>query len=117
MKCLGEDRVLSARKDYQCNWCNETIAVGEAYMRQRNVDGSEAWVWRAHAECSAAACRFSDDDLEHSSGVTFSRGCSCEAGQHDADATWPCDESPLTQEAVASRWRKDRVAATVEAKP
>lgn len=117
MKCLGEDRVLSARKEYRCNWCNEAIAVGEAYMRQRNVDGSEAWVWRAHAECSAAACRFSNDDLENCSHVQFSRGCSCEAGQHDADATWPCDETPLTQEAVASMWRKARVAATLEAKP
>lgn len=108
MKNIAEERILAARKTHQCNWCNQTIAVGEAYERQRNVDGSDVWVWRAHAECAAAAWRLSNDDLECSAGVQFTRGCSCEAGQHDDDSPWSCDETPLTQAEVAAKWRADR---------
>lgn len=95
---LAHDVIGAARKRHQCDWCCEAIEIGESYVRQRNVDGREVWTWRAHAECSRAAESLSADDLENSVGVTFTRGCTCERGQHVEGASCPCDLTPWTQE-------------------
>ena len=98
MTLIAHDEVGRARKQHRCDWCNETIAVGEPYVRQRCKDGADVWTWRAHAECYRASNKLDEWDLENAVGVTFTRGCTCEKGQHDAGAKWPCGETPLTQE-------------------
>lgn len=87
---LSTDTIKRARKAHLCNWCKEPIDIGTSYVRQRNVDGKEAWTWRAHVECDKASNRLSADDLENlRRGVTFTRGCTCERSELHGD--W-CDE-------------------------
>lgn len=43
-----------ARKQHRCDSCNRLIESGEIYIRQRCVDGGEAWVYKAHPHCMKA---------------------------------------------------------------
>ena len=97
MDSISCETIARARKVHLCDWCNESIEVGESYVRQRNKDGRDVWTWREHLECSRAAETLSADDLENSVGIVFSRGCTCESGGHDAGSRWPCDLTPWTQ--------------------
>lgn len=98
MMNIAHDVIGAARKRHRCDWCNEDIAIGESYVRQRNKDGADVWTWKAHVECNRAAATLSSGDLEYSGGVNHTRGCACERGQHDEGASWPCHETPWTQE-------------------
>lgn len=40
-----------ARKDHRCHGCEGMIEAGTLYVRQRVVDGREAWTWKAHPAC------------------------------------------------------------------
>lgn len=51
---VDESRPLS-RKAHQCCACDAPIRPGVRYVRQRMVDGRDAWVWKAHLECQSAA--------------------------------------------------------------
>jgi len=51
---VDETRPLS-RRAHQCCACDAPIRPGTRYVRQRLVDGRDAWVWKAHLECQAAA--------------------------------------------------------------
>jgi hypothetical protein len=50
MRLIEEVRP-TARKAYVCDVCMGRTAVGEVYVRQRVVDGRDAWVYRAHPVC------------------------------------------------------------------
>jgi len=47
--------IKAARKHHQCSWCCGLIAKGFPYLRSRGFDGGDAWTWKAHPECDAAA--------------------------------------------------------------
>lgn len=51
---LGETRPV-ARKRHHCDECGAIIAVGVAYVRQRNVRDGEAYTYKAHEECHSVA--------------------------------------------------------------
>lgn len=51
---VDEARPLS-KQEHQCCACDATIRAGVRYVRQRIVDGRDAWTWKAHLECQAAA--------------------------------------------------------------
>lgn len=92
MNIIATAHVKRARKSHRCDWCNEPIAVGDPYVRQRNCDGPDVWTYRAHAECWEAAERMDRDDLESDQqhGVVHVRGCEfdrfepCECARHKA---------------------------------
>jgi len=50
---LGETRPRAV-KSHLCAACLGTIGTGDRYIRQRVVDGPEAWVWKAHLLCEQA---------------------------------------------------------------
>jgi hypothetical protein len=68
----------ATRKAHRCDWCGETIALGEQYSRQRVVFEGVPGSSRLHIECSAAArreasaldgeCLYLEDD--HKRGMT-----------------------------------------------
>lgn len=43
----------TARKKHYCDSCNGTIEAGQRYVRQRIVDGSEGYTYKAHDHCKA----------------------------------------------------------------
>ena len=72
---VAQEEIKKARKRHQCDWCGEDIEEGSSYIRQRVVDCRDAWVWKAHPECSKAASTLSDYDLECIANLTMARGC------------------------------------------
>lgn len=50
---LGES-YPKARKGHGCDGCGGSIGAGDTYVRQRVVDGTEAWTWKSHQLCNAA---------------------------------------------------------------
>ena len=54
MATLLEERTLTARKRHGCNVCLGSIEPGQRYVRQRVVDGRDAWTWKAHDLCDRA---------------------------------------------------------------
>lgn len=89
---IDEVTIKAARKEHRCNWCQEAIEVGTSYVRQRLVDGSDAWVFRAHPECDAAFSSLDRIDQETACtyGETYTRGCTCERGDTLCDRTPRC---------------------------
>lgn len=63
---VSESRPV-ARKAHRCNACHGTIAKGDSYLRQFNVDGRDAWTWKAHLLCMAILRADADpyDDCLH----------------------------------------------------
>lgn len=102
---IDHAKIRAARKAHQCDWCLETIEVGQPYLRQRNVDGRDVWTWRAHPECSRASGKLDSWELENAVGITFTRGCTCERGQHEEGAGEPCHETPV----APFQWDKEDV--------
>lgn len=45
----------TARKMHWCASCGRKIATGQKYVRQRVVEGGNAWTWKAHQHCHEAA--------------------------------------------------------------
>ena len=54
MICLGTTRQKAAKK-HRCENCGRFIESGQTYVRQRMVDGGEAWVWKSHEDCQEAS--------------------------------------------------------------
>jgi hypothetical protein len=91
-KNLSEVLVKAARKTHVCNWCSEPIEIGSSYVRQRNVDGNDAWTVRLHPECDEAFGTLDHFEQEESMvyGQTYTRGCTCERGDVFCDRTERC---------------------------
>ena len=98
---IAQDKIEKARKRHQCDWCGEYIEEGSSYIRQRLVDCRDAWVWKAHPECSKAASTLDDFDLECLINTTMVRGCA-----HDRFET--CDRCMVdNKEKVLRTFLKD----------
>lgn len=87
---LEEVTIKAARKAHRCNWCNEAIEVGTSYVRQRLVDGHEAWTYRSHPECDKAFASLDYMEQETACGLSYTRGCTCEKGDTFCDRTPRC---------------------------
>ena len=46
-----------ARKEYRCDWCGQTIKVGEVYGRQTLSNNGEIYEWKNHIRCSKIATK------------------------------------------------------------
>lgn len=73
------EEIKAARKAHCCDWCGESIDVGQPYRRWRWFDGSHASTVRAHPECEAAVAELAN---EEGGMVEFfpcdnPRGCNC----------------------------------------
>lgn len=78
MTLIAHDEIKAARKVHWCDWCNEDIAIGQPYIRQRVKDGSDVWTYRAHLECYGASGTLRDYERECEATVTHRRGCTCD---------------------------------------
>lgn len=81
--------VKQSRKDRRCDWCDEMIHVGDPYDTYRYFDSRDASTVRMHPECRLAMGDFAREEggsCEWSPG-SFSRGCTCERGRCECEAT------------------------------
>lgn len=60
--------IHTAKKSHRCNSCCGRIEAGEKYERQRVVDYGDAWVFKAHLHCIAAAKILMDAGIEGDDG-------------------------------------------------
>lgn len=81
MSDFGESRIVRARQDFTCAWCNDPIRIGEYHCRFTGKWQGEFQDWRMHSDCAEAHQR------ETSEGEicenTHQRGRTC-AEKHDA---------------------------------
>ncbi len=47
-------KIVKARKDHICDWCDCRIPKGHHYMCQTNVGNGEIWTWHGHLFCEEA---------------------------------------------------------------
>lgn len=45
------DKIQTARKPHNCNWCNLSIAKGVAYRYTTNIYEGEFYQWKTHIRC------------------------------------------------------------------
>lgn len=64
-----EQKTRTARKEHKCNFCGETIHVGEKYDWQKNVSEGSIYEWKAHLSCCSIASKLSMYDYADE-GVT-----------------------------------------------
>lgn len=80
MSMTTPQTIKAARKQKQCDWCNEHIEVGSSYVRYRWFDGADAVTTSMHPECMKASRDFAHREprgCEWTPGE-FARGCCCE---------------------------------------
>jgi len=81
---------VKAMKPHHCSWCSERIERGEVYKRWVCIGDEGLNTCKMHQECHAALERFAaaqDGAYEYDPG-TFTRGCTCEAGD-SGHGTYP----------------------------
>lgn len=86
----------TAKKAHRCGSCGRSIQPGEKYVRSRIVEGGEAWVWKSHDDCQAAAQILYDQGFD-SDGMLICvsdmdedcREIVATANQALADRLWP----------------------------
>lgn len=52
---IGDINKIKARKNHRCNWCGQTINVGEVYQRSFNKYDSDVYTWKNHLFCQKVA--------------------------------------------------------------
>lgn len=55
MGLVLETATHKAQKPHWCQSCGGKIEAGQFYVRQRVVEGGDAWVWKAHTHCHQAS--------------------------------------------------------------
>lgn len=83
--------IKRARKEHQCHWCNESIPVGTSYVRERVVDGREAFTNRLHPECDDACGYLPRHLLEECFSIQWVRGCCCEWANNQRECNGDCE--------------------------
>lgn len=68
-----------AIKPHWCDNCGKKISQGQAYIRSRIVDGSEAWVWKSHEHCQKAS------QILWDAGIEGDEGCLVRVEEMDAE--------------------------------
>jgi hypothetical protein len=94
---ISHDEVKAARKVHRCDWCENDIAVGESYIRQRIADARDVHTTKMHSECWGAFKRLPRHEQEESYCNTYTRGCTCD--KYDAHR---CD-TPQFHTALAAK--------------
>jgi hypothetical protein len=79
--------VKAARKQYQCDWCWESINCGEPYTKWFTFE--DRVTVRMHPECYEAAGKV-DLDGELPTPGTYRRGCWCQERPEDCN----CGDTP-----------------------
>jgi len=70
-------QIAASRKRRRCDWCAESIEIGEPYEAYRWRDGCEAGAAYMHPECIAACQRLArdpDDPVREFTPGEFARG-------------------------------------------
>lgn len=78
---LGSARHV-ARKAHRCDSCGGRINPGEPYIKDRIVDGLDAWTWKAHTSCNLAS------KIAYSYGVEGDEGCWRNVSDFDGEDRW-----------------------------
>lgn len=68
MDVIAQNKVVKARKEHKCSFCNRLIRKDERYETQTLVD-DYIYVWKAHIRCSDIASKL-DMYSECYDGVT-----------------------------------------------
>ena len=58
------EKVVKARREHRCDYCNDVIKVGEEYHRQNNIFDGQYYTWRSHL-----CCKNITDDLRMFDGM------------------------------------------------
>lgn len=66
MATILTDKIVTARKQYQCFYCGTSIPVHTRHVYRSGVEYSDFWDMRAHQECDAWAVKnwHRDDEWE-----------------------------------------------------
>jgi len=56
MRSFQHKSVKKSRKRKRCDWCSETINIGQPYHSYRLVTFGDAGTVRMHPECLQASC-------------------------------------------------------------
>lgn len=65
-----------ARKEHQCDWCSQTIQIGEVYDRQALFYDGTASTWKNHRRCSELASKL--NMFRETSGEGLSQSDFCD---------------------------------------
>lgn len=64
-----------AIKEHRCNWCSQTIQIGEVYEKQTVFEDGSAYTWKNHKRCDELTSKLKMFQDKNGEGLSEDEFC------------------------------------------